>query len=214
MADGGKRLVIGITGASGALYAQRICRAIVELGHELHIVVTAYGKRLLQDELGMEAVTNTTIHQLTGLPEGASPREHGVILHPAKDVGASLGSGSFRHDGMAIVPCSSNTLGAIASGYGNELLVRAAAVCLKEKFPLILAHREAPLNRVDLENCLKLHDAGAVILPTNPGFYLHPRSVDDIVDFMVARILDSMGVEHAVSKRWDQQLADEQARKD
>ncbi|MFG0292369.1 MAG: UbiX family flavin prenyltransferase, partial [Phycisphaerales bacterium JB050] len=189
------------------------CTTLVRLGHEVHLVITSYGKRLLHDELGMEGVQ---LDLLCGLPDGTTPdqaRAHGVFVHPSKDVGASLGSGSFRHDGMIILPCSSNTLGQIAAGAGDQLLTRAAAVALKERFPLVICHREAPLNRIDLRNLLELHDAGAIICPTNPGFYLHPRSVDDIVDFVVARALDQIGIEHDVSKRWDQQLADEQARR-
>jgi 4-hydroxy-3-polyprenylbenzoate decarboxylase len=206
------RVVIGITGASGAAYAQRIVSHLVQLGHEVHIVITNYGKRLLQDELGMEAVTYATLHALTGLKPGADPRERGVVLHPAKDVGASLGSGSFRHDGMIVIPCSSNTLGAIASGYGNELLTRAAACALKERFPLVICHREAPLNRVDMENYIRLHDAGATIMPTNPGFYYHPQSVQDLVDFVAARALDQIGIPHRLSKRWNEHLAAENRR--
>jgi 4-hydroxy-3-polyprenylbenzoate decarboxylase len=208
-----RRVVVGITGASGAAYAQKLCTTLVRLGHEVHIVITNYGKRLLHDELGMEGVQ---LDLLCGLAHGTTSEEaraRGVVLHPAKDVGASLGSGSFRHDGMVILPCSSNTLGQIASGAGDQLLTRAAAVALKERFPLVICHREAPLNRVDLKNMLELHDAGAIICPTNPGFYLHPQSVEDIVDFVVARVLDQIGIEHDVSKRWDQQLADEQVRR-
>ncbi len=197
-----KRLVVGITGASGAVYAQRLISTLVELGHETHIVVTSYGKRLLRDELGLEALSYSTLHTLTGLPEGVDPRERNVYLHPAADVGASLGSGSFRHDGMVILPCSSNTLGAIASGYGDELLTRAAAVALKERFRLVICHREAPLNLVDIENMRTLTLAGAIVCPTNPGFYLNPTSLDEIVDFVVARSLDALGVEHSVSRRW------------
>lgn len=205
-----RRFVVGITGASGAVYAQRLITELVRLGHETHIVITSYGKRLLHDELGLEAITNRAgggLQILAGIAEDADPRSCGIFLHPAKDVGASLGSGSFRHDGMIVLPCSSNTLGAIASGYGDELLTRAAAVCLKERFPLVLCHRETPLNRVDIENMLRCHDAGAVILPTNPGFYLNPATVSDIVDFVVARALDAVRVEHAVSRRWDPNAA-------
>lgn len=212
MREGGrrKRYVVGITGASGALYAQRVITELVRLGHETHVVVTSYGKRLLHDELGLEVITSKPgggMHVLAGIPEDADPAAHGIVVHPAKDVGASLGSGSFRHDGMVVIPCSSNTLGAIASGYGNELLTRAAAVCLKERFPLVLCHRETPLSRIDIENMLRCTDAGAVIMPTNPGFYLHPQSVGEIVDFVAARALDLLGVEHAVSRRWDPDAA-------
>ena len=204
-----RRVVVGISGASGALYAQRLISTLVAQGHETHIVITAYGKRLLHDELGLESISarpGAGLHRLASIPEHDDPRDHNIFLHPARDVGASLASGSFRHDGMAIVPCSSNTLGAIASGYGNELLTRAAAVCLKERFPLVIVHREAPLNRVDLENMLRCHDAGAIICPANPGFYLLPESIGDIVDFVVARVLDCLDIPHDLARRWQTHL--------
>ena len=197
-----RKVVVGVTGASGAIYAQRLCAAVHALGHELHIVITTYGKRLLIDELGPEGASLKTLCNLSeDIDPQAAPQTHGIYLHPLKNVGATLGSGSFRHDGMVVVPCSSNTLGAIANGYGDHLLHRATAVCLKEKFPLVIAHREAPLNRVDIENYLKLHDAGAIICPTNPGLYFLPRTVEEIADFMVARFLDCLGIEHAM-RRW------------
>lgn len=200
-----RRFVVGITGASGALYAKCLISTLVARGHETHVVITTFGKRLLHDELGLESITARPgggLHVLAGIPEHDDPRDHNILLHPARDVGASLASGSFRHDGMAVVPCSSNTLGAIASGYGNELLTRAAAVCLKERFPLVLLHRETPLSRIDIENMLRCHDAGAIICPANPGLYLLPQTVDDIVDFVVARVLDCLHVEHDLSRRW------------
>lgn len=194
-----KRFVVGITGASGAVYAQRLCTELVRLGHELHIVVTNYGKRLLRDELAMEGIN---LHTLCGLDPGEDPRELGIHLHPTKDVGASLGSGSFRHDGMVILPCSSNTLGAIASGYGNELLTRAAACALKERMKLVICHRESPLNLIDIRNMERLTLAGAVIAPTNPGFYMLPETLDDIVNFVVGRVMDVIGVESELNVRW------------
>jgi len=192
------------------VYSERLVWHLGEVGHEVHLVITRYGRRLLCDELGM-AAGGIDLELLAGLPEGAAPRDHRVSVHPSKDVGASLGSGSFRHDGMLILPSYSNTLRQIASGAGDQLLTRAAAVCLKERFPLVICHREAPLNRVDLKNMLELHDAGAIICPTNPGFYLLPKSFDEIVDFIVARALDQIGIEHRVSKRWDQERADRAA---
>ena len=202
LGDRRRKVVVGITGASGAVYARGLCTAVHRLGHELHVVITDYGKRLLIDELGPDG---TKLHVLCGLDEEIDPRRapetHAIYLHPLKNVGATLGSGSFRHDGMAIVPCSSNTLGAIANGYGDHLLHRACAVCLKERFPLVIAHREAPVNRVDLVNMVALHDAGATICPTNPGFYFLPESIDEVVDFMTARFLDCLGVEHRF-RRW------------
>lgn len=196
-----RRFVVGITGASGALYAKRILTALAAGGHEIHLAVTAYGKRLLHDELGIETLDAAS---LCGLPEGADLRAARIFVHPSKDVGASIASGSFRHDGMVIVPCSSNTLGAVANGMGDQLVYRAAAVALKERFPLILVHRESPLSLVDIENMRTLTLAGAVIAPANPGLYFLPTTVDEIVDFIAARVLDLLKVEHTLSRRWEQ----------
>ena len=207
-----RRIVLGITGASGAVYAQRALGALLTADVEVHLVITDYGKRLLHDELGLEGPVATWMPRLAGIPEPPSDAEaagharaHGIVLHPIRDVGANIASGSFRHDGMLIMPCSSNTLGQVASGVGDTLLTRAAAVCLKERYPLVLCHRESPLSLIDIENMRTLVLAGATICPTNPGWYLDPQSLDDIVDFVVARALDQLGVEHDVGKRWGAQ---------
>ena len=196
----GRRFVVAITGASGAWYAQRLISAIVRSGHEVHLAVTDYGKRLLHDELNM---TGLDVHALAGLPEGADLREHRVFVHPSKDMGATIASGSFRHDGMIVMPCSSNTLGAAASGGGDKLVYRAMAVALKERLPLILCHRESPLNLIDIENMRTLTLAGAIIAPTNPAFYLGPKSMTDVEDFVVSRVLDLVHVKHELSMRWE-----------
>ena len=196
----GRRFVVAITGASGAWYAQRLISALVRAGHETHLAVTDYGKRLLHDELGM---VGFDVHALAGLPDDADLREHRVFVHPSKDMGATIASGSFRHDGMIVMPCSSNTLGAAASGGGDKLVYRAMAVALKERLPLVLCHRESPLNLVDIENMRTLTLAGAIIAPTNPAFYLGPTSMTDIVDFVVSRVLDLVHVEHGLSMRWE-----------
>lgn len=196
----GRRFVVAITGASGAWYAQRLISALVRGGHEVHLAVTEYGKRLLHDELGM---TGLDVHALSGLAEGADLREHRVFVHPSKDMGATIASGSFRHDGMIVMPCSSNTLGAAASGSGDKLVYRAIAVALKERLPLVLCHRESPLSLIDIENMRRLTMAGAIIAPTNPAFYLGPRSMSDVVDFVVSRVLDLVHVKHELSMRWE-----------
>lgn len=195
-----RRFVVGITGASGALYAKAILSALAAANHEIHIAVTTFGKRLLHDELGMETLDAAS---LCGLPEGTNPRDRHIFIHPSKDVGASIASGSFRHDGMVIVPCSSNTLAAVANGMGDQLVYRAAAVALKERFPLILVHRESPLSLIDIENMRTLTLAGAVIAPANPGLYFLPTTVAEIVDFIAARTLDLLKVEHNLSRRWE-----------
>ncbi len=200
---------MGITGASGAIYAQRMLSALIDAGTEVHLVISEYGRRLLHDELGFEGPLAVWLPRLAGIPEPpteaeavAHARAHGIVLHPIRDVGANIASGTFRHDGMVIMPCTSNTLGQIASGAGDTLLTRAAAVCLKERYRLVLCHRESPLSLIDIENMRTLTLAGACICPANPGFYLNPQSIEDVVDFVVARALDQLGVPHDVSARW------------
>src|SRR6476469_6943007 len=187
-------IVTAITGASGALYAQRFIQGLVAAGVDVHLVVSPLGRRLLHDELGMEAVD---------LPALAGTREHGVTLYNYNDVGAKLASGSFLHDGMVIVPCSSNTLAQCAHGLGGNLISRAAAVTLKERRKLILVHREMPLSPIDINNCQTLNHAGVLLAPANPGFYLNPTTVGEVVDFVAGKLLDLIGVRHALDTRWD-----------
>lgn len=189
----GRRIVVGISGASGALYAQRTVQLLAHAGAEVHLVVSPLGQRLLHDELGME-----------GVDVAALAGEHAdrVVLHNHRDVGAAIASGSFLHDGMVVVPCSSNTLSAVASGQAANLMHRAAHVTLKERRRLILVHREAPLSLVDIRNMEQATLAGAVICPANPGFYMLPQRVEDLVDFVVGRVLDLLAVPHDLNVRW------------
>lgn len=198
--DRTKRYVIGISGASGALYAQRVVSALVSLQHEVHLVASPNGVRLLHDELGHEGLN---LHALAGIPETDEPKSRGIHLHAYRDVGAPIASGTFQHDGMAIVPCSASTLNAIAAGLGDNLLHRAAGVTLKERRRLVLCHRETPLTLMDVEAMRTLTLAGATVLPANPGFYFLPKTVEDIVDFVAARVLDAMGCEHEIAPRWN-----------
>lgn len=189
-----RRIVVGITGASGALVARRVLELLAAREVEIHLAITPLGRRLLHDELGMEGV------DLDGLTGG---RGGLVTLHRDKDVGAAIASGSFQHEGMIIVPCSGNTLGAIASGVTLNLVHRAALVCLKERRRLILAYREMPLSSIDLENMERLTRAGAIIAPLTPGFYMLPRTIGDVVDFLAGRLVDLIGVGHDLPVRWD-----------
>jgi len=188
-----RRIVVGISGASGAAYAQRLVRLLVETGIEVHLVASPLGRRLLHDELGMEGVDLDAL---------AGRSDHGIVLHHYRDVGAPIASGSFRHSGMVIVPCSNNTLAAVAHGHSENLLHRAANVTLKERRPLVLAHREMPLSLVEIRNMQQAAEAGAVIAPTNPGFYMLPQRIEDLVDFVVGRLLDLLDVEHDLATRW------------
>lgn len=189
-------IVTAITGASGAMYAQRFIHGLVAAGVNVHLVVSPLGKRLLHDELGMEGIDVSAL---------AGTDRHMVTLYNYNDVGCKLASGSFLHDGMVIVPCSSNTLGEVAHGLGGNLISRAAAVTLKERRKLILAHREMPLSGIDINSYKLLTDAGAIIAATNPGFYLNPTTVGEVVDFVAGKLLDLVGVPHKFDTRWDPQ---------
>ncbi len=188
------RIVVAITGASGAMYAQRFVAGAVAGKVELHLVVSPLGRRLLHDELGMEGVD---------LAKLAGTDDHSITLHNHNDVGAVLASGSFRHEGMVIVPCSSNTLAEVAHGLGDNLISRAAAVTLKERRRLIIVHREMPLSAIDVNNYKILSDAGAILAPANPGFYQNPTTVGEVADFVAGKLLDLIGIDHAMDTRWD-----------
>ena len=205
-----RRFVLGITGASGAAYALRVLEQLLLGGHEVHLVASDYGRRLLFEEAGVRRLVLEELAPglVTGGPEAARAGLEGrLVVHPHQDVGAVIASGSFLHDGMAVVPCSSTTLGAIASAAGSNLLVRAALVTLKERRPLVLVHRETPLSLIDIENYRTLTLAGAIVCPANPGFYLNPRRVEDLVDFMAGKVLDLLKVEHGLNTRWGEQSA-------
>lgn len=191
-----KRVVTAITGASGALYAQRFLQGLVAAEVETHLVVSTLGRRLLSDELGIRKLDDAGLRDLIdGDPSG-------VVLHNYNDVGDALASGSFLHDGMVIVPASSNTLAEVAAGLGGNLISRAAAVTLKERRPLVLVHREMPPSPIDIDNYKRLSDAGVILCPANPGFYLNPQSVGEIVDFVAGKLLDLVGVPHEFDTRW------------
>lgn len=187
-------IVTAITGASGAIYAQRFIQGLVAGGVNVHLVVSPLGRRLLYDELGMESI------DLVALAGGEN---HTITLYNYNDVGAKLASGSFLHDGMVIVPCSSNTLAEVAHGLGSNLISRAAAVTLKERRKLILCHREMPLSPIDINNYKTLCDAGVILAPANPGFYLLPTTLGDIADFVAGKLLDLIGVPHNFDTRWE-----------
>ena len=186
-------VVFGITGASGAPYAVRLLRALNESGTAVRLIVSGYGLRLLQEESGIEGVD--------GL-RAATGDWSRVELYDSLDRGATPASGSAPSRGMVVCPCSMGTLASIAAGTSRNLVERAADVALKERRPLILGPRETPLSLVHLENMTRLTRAGATIMPAAPGFYHRPKSIDDLVDFVAARILDHLGVEHRVGKRW------------
>jgi 4-hydroxy-3-polyprenylbenzoate decarboxylase len=202
------RHIVAITGASGALYAQRVVTEILRAGRECHLCITPHGHRLLHDEMGIEVVSREGLCTFAELPEGSNPADHGLIYHQTRDVGAAIGSGSFRHDGMVVVPCSSRTLNTIATGTGETLVVRAATCALKERMRLVIAHRETPLTLIDIRAMETLTLCGAIICPCNPGLYLLPKSVGEVVDMVAGRLLDLIDVPHELKVRWEEHLND------
>lgn len=189
-----REIVLGITGASGGPYAVRLLDCLESAGAGVHVIVSPMGRQLLEHECG---ISTFTVEALLGR---ASQR---VTLHHFRDLGCRLASGSFLTDGMVICPCSSNTLAAVAVGLGDNLIARAAHVTLKESRRLILVHREMPITGIDIENMQRLHRAGAIICPASPGFYLHPKTPADLVDLVVGKILDLIGIQHALQTRWE-----------
>ena len=186
-------LVMGVTGASGAPYARRLAQCLADQDLQLHLIVSPPAQRIMASELGLAEFALETFL--------GRAREN-VTVHPSHDVGASIASGSFLTAGMVICPCSSHSLAAIANGLGDNLITRAAMVTLKEGHRLVLVPREMPLSGIQIENMLALSRAGAIICPACPGFYTRPTSVDDLIDFVVGRVLDLFELPHNLDTRW------------
>jgi 4-hydroxy-3-polyprenylbenzoate decarboxylase len=185
------RIIVGMTGATGTIIAVRLLQMLQEAEVETHLVMSKWAVRTLLHETayGPEDVERLATH-----------------VHAAGDQGAAISSGSFLTDGMIVVPCSMRTLGAIAHGFGDHLIHRAADVVLKERRKLVLAVRESPFNDIHLENMLKLSRMGAVICPPMPAFYARPKSIDEIVDWAAARLLDQVGIHTSLVHRWDGEM--------
>jgi 4-hydroxy-3-polyprenylbenzoate decarboxylase len=190
------RYLVCMTGASGAIYGLRLLEAMASPGGpcpdaELHLVATPWAERVVLEETGAP---------LSGRVEALGPGR--IEFHESDDLGSPLSSGSFRLDGTVVVPCSTGTAGAIAAGVSANLVQRASAVALKEGWPLVLVPRESPLSLVALRNLVALKEAGATILPASPGFYARPASVTELVDQIVARILDRLALALPGARRW------------
>ncbi len=179
------KIVIGITGASGIIYAQRLLDNLDARAHEIHLLISNYAHAVIAQEF----------------PQGLKVPE-GVQQHRIKSMNAPFASGSNAADAMVVIPCSMGTLGRIAHGYSEDVLLRTADVMLKERKKLVLVPRETPLNLVQIRNLELLLLAGAVILPANPAFYSHPKTIEDLADTVVARVLDHLGVTNVLSPRW------------
>lgn len=197
-------IVVGVTGASGALYAVRLIRALLLAGRPLDLIFTEYGLYLVKLELGLSSVSYGKLDELRAhldVPEAAWKR---VRLFRNHDLAAAPASGSSRFAGVVVCPCSMKNLAAIAHGLSATLLQRAADVALKERRPLIVVPRETPLNLIHLQNMARLARAGGTIIPAMPAFYQLPRTFEDLGDFIAARVLDHLGIAHALVPRWEE----------
>jgi len=186
-----RRLIIGMTGSTGAIFGIRMLEALKHSEFESHLIVSKWAQRTIEHE------TNYTVDQVRALAS---------VVHSQGDMGAVISSGSFKTDGMVVIPCAVRTLSGIANGYGDNLVHRAADVVLKERRKLVLVVREAPLSDIHLENMLKLSRMGAVMLPPMPAFYSHPVTIDDVIDHTVARVLDQFGIEMRGAPRWSGEM--------
>ena len=193
-----KRLIVGITGASAGIYGVRLLEVLTQHEDiEVHLTISASGARALSEELQLEVdLDNFELESLIGVSS------HRVVYHHESDIAASIASGSFRTEGMIVVPCSMGSLAAIANGISRNLIQRAADVCIKERRKLVLVPRETPLSSIHLENMLKLSRMGVCILPAMPGFYHFPKDVDDLLNFVVTKILDQFGIDAKLIQRW------------
>lgn len=188
-----RRYILGISGASGAIYAERLLLALSSTPHQIEIVPTKVGGEIFRQETGKS---------LERFLEDLQARGTQLRLWDPMDFYAPFSSGTQRYDGMAVVPCSGGALGRIAHGISSDLLSRAADVCLKEGRRLVLLLRETPLSEVHLQNMLIVRRAGAVVMPASPGFYSHPRDLVELADSLVQRVLDHLGIDEQVFRRW------------
>ena len=192
-----KRYVLAVTGASGSIYAKILLRALLQSGAIVHLTATATGKLVWQEELkdgGMNHFIETDL---------SDDEKKNLIIEKERNLGATIASGSFRHDGMIIAPCSMKSLAAVATGLADNLVIRAADVALKERFPLVLLVRETPFSLIHLRNMTQVTEAGAIVLPANPGFYHGDMSFDGLVNFVAGKVLDTLKVDHQLYRRWD-----------
>ena len=195
-----KRLIVGITGASAGIYGVRLLEILTKHEDiEVHLTISASGARALSEELQIEV--NLDNFKLESLIGTSSPR---VVYHHESDIGASIASGSFRTEGMIVVPCSMGSIASIAGGISRNLIQRAADVCIKENRKLVLVPRETPLSSIHLENMLKLSRMGVCVLPAMPGCYHFPKTVDDMFNFVVTKILDQFDIDAKLIQRWQE----------
>jgi len=199
---GRRSFAIGVTGASGAIYATRTIAALLDRGCHLELVVSDYGRRLLRDELG-DAASVDKLTEFLVSRYGETVRHGTMTLYSNKDLGARIASGSQGCEGMVVVPCSMKTLAGIAHGLSRTLVERAADVMLKERRPLIIVPRETPMSLPQLKNMVLCAEAGAMMMPAMPAFYQMPKTLDHLADFMAGKILGALGFAHDLYPAWE-----------
>jgi 4-hydroxy-3-polyprenylbenzoate decarboxylase len=192
-----KIIAVGITGASGAIYGVRLTQQLLSLGHTVHLIITEAGWQVFLEELGWDTSDRENLIEQEFRSYGEN-----LYYHTLRDFRAPIASGSYRSDAMIIIPCSMGTLSGIAHGASGNLLERSADVMLKEGKKLILVPRETPLNQIHLENMLKITQAGGKILPAMPGYYHLPKTMDDLINFLVGKALDALDIDHSLFQRW------------
>lgn len=193
-----KIFVVGITGASGSIYGVRLTQELLKNGHKVHLIITEAGWQVFKEELEWDTNDRDRILESHFVQEGNGELHY----HHLRDFTAPIASGSYRSDAMAIIPCSMGTLSGVANGASGNLLERTADVMLKEGKKLVVVPRETPLHAIHLENMLKLSQMGARIVPAMPGFYHKPQTLDDSINFVVGKVLDSLDVPHSLFRRW------------
>ncbi|WP_096188625.1 UbiX family flavin prenyltransferase [Evansella halocellulosilytica] len=191
-----KIFTVGITGASGAIYGVRLVNELLNEGHQVHLLLTGSAWQVLHFELDADTSNEEKcIHEVFG--------EHkNLIYHTQQDFSAPIASGSSKNEGMIIIPCSMGTLAKIANGISSNLLERTADVMFKERRKIIVVPRETPLHSTHLENMKKISDQGGIIVPAMPGFYHQPKTMDDLINFVVGKVLDQLDVDHSLFDRW------------
>lgn len=195
-----KRIVMAMTGASGVLYGRGLLRQLLDCGMEVHLIVSRGALLVMKEELGETYPDPFDSEKFLGVAPGTYSGQ--VVLYNERDLAAAPASGTFRHQGMVICPCSMKTLSSLAHGTSESLVGRAGDACLKERRRLVVVPRETPLNLIHLRNMVAITEAGATVLPAAPGFYHKPKSLDDLVDHVVLKILDQFGLSGKQGIRW------------
>jgi 4-hydroxy-3-polyprenylbenzoate decarboxylase len=195
------RLVVGVTGASGGLYAVRFLKAALEAGADIELIVSDYGKRLLIEECDLN-LKATGFGEWLDHKYGPTDRTGTLTEHRVNELGSAIASGSQPWDGMVVIPCTMKTLAGIASGTSSNLIERAADVSLKERRPLVIVPRETPLNVIQIENLLRAARAGATVVPAMPAFYQRPETFEDLADFVAGRVLSLLRIPHSLFPPW------------